>query len=103
MTVLMMRKQSQQSNTFSMNNTTEIISNLNESLGEEWYNLGWEGFTLYTDGFSEIISFLGQPIWASDEDDREFSEVTNEYEPLEPYLLRKAQELIININSIINK
>lgn len=65
-----------------------IVGDLFEQTGNE------EGYRLYvvSDGYHTNIKFLGVDIWHSEDDDREWSEATENYEPLEPYLRRKINE-----------
>jgi hypothetical protein len=55
---------------------------------------------LTTDGASLLIEIYGVQIWNDDEDDREFSEEKNEYEPLEPFLRKKINEELELIKKI---
>lgn len=55
---------------------------------------------LTTDGTSLLIEICGTQIWNDDEDDREFSEEKNEYEPLEPFLRKKINEELELIKKI---
>ena len=41
-----------------------------------------------------IIKFLGRVVWSSEDDEREFIEAENEYEPLGEYLKRVANSFI---------
>jgi len=94
------------------NNMKEEIFEAIETVGklnQEIYDLLGENygetlpiFELQTDGFLMIITFVeGFKLWFSGEDDREFYEDKNEYEPLEVYLRRESQK-IVNIISHIN-
>jgi len=89
-----------------MDNYKEIIEIVEKINGEvfehlERFGLTYPFFELRTDGFSIIIIFMGyHRIWFSDEDEREFDEDKNEYEPLERYLRREAQKIIDQINGI---
>lgn len=74
----------------------EIYGFLNEDYGETFLT-----FELCTDGNSIIIKFMeNHQLWFSYEDEREFYEKANEYEPLEQYLRREAQKIIDQISSI---
>lgn len=68
----------------------------------ESFGLTFPLFELRTDGFSIIIKFMGQhQLWDSDEDEREYTnEEDDEYEPLEGYLRREAQEIINQISGL---
>lgn len=74
----------------------EIYDFLNENYGESFLI-----FELCTDGNSITINFMRDyQLWNSDEDEREFYEDKNEYEPLGQYLRREAQERIDQISNI---
>jgi hypothetical protein len=45
----------------------------------------------YSDAF---ISFMDIYIWGGDDDNRKFDEEKNEYEPMKPFLLRKALDIV---------
>lgn len=81
----------------------KIVENLNEKTCEylEKGKLTYPLFEFVTDGFSVIIKFMGHHrLWFSDEDEREFYEEANEYEPLEKYVRREAQKIINQISGI---
>jgi len=54
-------------------------------------------FTARTDGNCSVIEFLGCDLWNSEDDDREFLEDKNEWEPLVNFIRRKRDELLSNI------
>ena len=54
---------------------------------------------LYT-GEIYVVNFLGFPIWDSDNDEREYYEEEDKYEPIESFLRRKVSELIKTIGSL---
>ena len=56
---------------------------------------------LETDGDSVIVKlFQGFVIWSSNDDGRHFCEETDEYEPIEGFLRKKAQKLITEIGTL---
>lgn len=58
-------------------------------------------FDLHTDGDSTIINFIGSyQLWMSDEDEREYDEKAEEYEPLEQFLRIEAQKIIDQLSQI---
>ncbi|HDZ25766.1 hypothetical protein LCGC14_1796160 [marine sediment metagenome] len=68
---------------------------------EEKYSETFPILELQTDGFYIIINFMGNyRLWFSEEDEREFDEDKNDYEPFEPYLRRETQKIIDQIGSI---
>ncbi len=86
------------------NEALRSVEKLNQEVYEyfERYGLSFPLFELKTDGFSIIINFMGQHrLWSSDEDEREYiNEEADEYEPLEQYLRREAQEIINQISGM---
>jgi len=75
----------------------KVVSELNEEMenvediSESFF------FVARTDGNCSVIEFLGCDLWNSDDDDREFFEDKNEWEPLVGYIRRKRDELLSNI------
>lgn len=52
-------------------------------------------FKLCTDGNCAMVDFMGgYQLWFSDEDEREFFDDEDEYEPIEQFLRREAQKII---------
>lgn len=91
---------------FEIEGTTiiETVRILNEEVYDflsENYGGTFPLFELLTDGNSTIITFMGHHrLWFSDEDEREFDEEKDEYEPLDGYLRREAQEIINQIGNV---
>lgn len=87
-----------------INEALEVIENINDEICDilnENYGENFLVLELCTDGNSVIINFMGRhQLWFSDEDERDFYEETNEYEPLEKYLRRRAQKIIDQISTI---
>lgn len=78
------------------------IFNINEKIYESFnppaeYTLGIQ---LRIDGTILVIEFFGDPIWRDDEDDRNFDEGTNEYEPLEPFIRNRIKECLENLKKV---
>lgn len=76
-----------------------IIDNINADFPLGVYEDGIH-LELHSDGFYIVVTFCSIQLWSEDDDDREFREDTNEYEPLEPFLRRKVMELIDKIKGI---
>lgn len=75
-----------------------IITILNNEFFQEDYNGKYSGYSPYTyssDGYTCIVKFMGIDIWNSEDDEREFYEDTNLYEPLEYYLRRETKKLLM--------
>jgi len=55
--------------------------------------------TVSTDGTVLCVQFLGTTLWNSDTEDRAWDDEADSYEPMEPYLRRKLNELL----SVVSK
>lgn len=53
-----------------------------------------------SNGCSDVVKFLGNIIYNDDDNDREWNEETNSYEPFQPYILRKMFKKIAKIKKI---
>ena len=75
-----------------MKNREEIFDTV-DSLNEIWWDNQDDNvpFDISYRCGSMIISFMRQRIWLEDEDEREFIENKNDYEPLQPFLEKKAR------------
>ena len=58
------------------------------------------GFELHTNGDCVAIEFLGYPIWSSENDERAYLDDEDDYETLEDFLRRKANNLLKVARSI---
>jgi hypothetical protein len=72
----------------------KIVEDLNNAYMEV---KGLAPFYITTDGVSVGVFFLEAPLWCSAEDEREYDEEKEEYEPLEDYLKRELRNLAKNI------
>lgn len=74
-----------------------ILNNLFENSGN---SAAIRPFSLKTDGAAMAISFLSQPIWCSEEDERQEDESEGSpdgFEPLIDFLIREANKLLENM------
>jgi len=78
---------------------TEIVRELNISLYEQHYETE-VGFEYCTNGFMSSISIGGFNIWNSEDDDREWIEEENDYEPFLPFIKNKFNELTDKLISL---
>ncbi len=80
----------------------KIVENLNDWV----YEKGGDFFPIFfmynTDGISHCIelSFGGFVFWDSENDEREYLEVTDEYEDLEEYIKERFNEYVELLNTI---
>lgn len=76
----------------------EVVRKLNDEINE---NLEEASATFYfgmdTDGYSSVVTFMGINIWSSEDDERDFVDNINEYEPLIDYLKFEANKMIENL------
>ena len=82
-----------------LNIVDTAVSNINMDLQEdekedEIY------LEIHTNGFCIVVKFLGEQIWSSENEDRNFDDDANEWEPLEPFLRKKCKDLIIKISKL---
>lgn len=63
----------------------EIASELNEEIWEKWGEPE-DTFSYSTDGYNDLFSFGNRILWSSENDDREFIEKINDYEPFKEYI-----------------
>jgi len=84
---------------YSIKETVDAIDNINGDLFEKTDN---ESIIveLKTTGCVTIIEFCGISIWSSEDDDRQYIDQIDEYEPIEPFLRKKVNEVIETITKI---
>ncbi len=84
----------------------EMVENLNQIIYEEHGEVEDQFFFL-TNGDVVIIGFGDIDLWCSEDDDREYLESQDSYEPMVPFILEKLKnygEFLVTINSkITNK
>jgi hypothetical protein len=76
-----------------------IVSNLNNEIYEQIENNEMNYLDYLTDGYVEIIEFIGYPIWNSEDDNRKWIN-DHEREDLETYLRNEITNLIQKLNTI---
>ena len=57
-------------------------------------------FELHSNGLYITVNLFGQRIWDDDNDDRKYRDKTKDYEPLEPYLRKKANKLFKKLKGL---
>ena len=81
----------------------ELIYELNQEIYEQTGDEGimLEPLNFMTDGNSAVITFMGSyRVWSSEDNEREFIEEQNDWEPLEDYLRREMKAILNTICSI---
>lgn len=91
-----------------MNNEKEIfkaVESINEELLERELGDMIDDYSVYeflltisSNTISTFVEFLGQTIYRNDEDEREFLEEGQDYEPLEPYLKKQMKIVLENMS-----
>jgi hypothetical protein len=84
---------------------TDELLDLIENLNSEMYDiLQYEefcGFAFRSSGLCSAINFLSQPVWCSENDEREYdANYEDEREPMEGFLRRRANEEIAKISRL---
>lgn len=57
-------------------------------------------FSITSTGYFISLNFLDQLVWNTEEDGREWIEGKSEYEPLEPFIRKRINEIIQQISKI---
>lgn len=70
----------------------EIVQELEHEVWEKTEGVEYFNFEVITNGTTLVISFIGIILWSSEEDDREYYEERDSYEPMEPFLRRRLNE-----------
>jgi hypothetical protein len=60
-------------------------------------------FTLKADGYISSIWFAGIKIWQEDDDNREFDEDINDWEPLKDYLVAEARTVLFELSDALDR
>jgi len=85
-----------------MNEYILAVDELNDELFEK-FGGGYERkFNYCSDGYTETVSYGEIMIFTSEEDVRAWSEETNEFEPLKPFLMRLLWEEIDKLTRVTN-
>jgi hypothetical protein len=80
-------------------NLIQVVDELNQMLFEAYHQID-SVFELKSNGFEHVINFAGMLLWHSEYEERQFLEETQQYEPMIPFLIRKQQQAIKNLNKL---
>jgi len=80
----------------------EAVEAINQALHESQEGEDCQAvlLTFSTDGDDAIVKFLTQTIFLSSEDEREFDEQKNEWEPMQQYLWKQMNSILVDIEKI---
>lgn len=84
----------------NIQNIEDVVGNLNDYLMEASGKDDCPLFELSTNSYAVIIKFLGLVIWSSENEEREWIESANDYEPLDKFLMKEADELIDSLQKM---
>lgn len=84
-----------------INNISSVVESLNEKLFEKASGVETEEcFSLLTNGYCYIITFGKHELWNSENDEREWIEKNDDYEPLEPHIISIYNKWIDNLQTL---
>lgn len=78
----------------------EIVNELNLMIFEKDENNYEAAFFYTTDGIVDVITFHDKVLWSSEDEDREWIEEIQDYEPLKLFLLKRLDAYVCKITSI---
>ena len=84
---------------------SEIYAAVEELNDEMYVGLDWYvPFSMESFGYANTyIKFMGEVVWQSQDDPRDFDEDRNEYEPLKPFLIKEARKMFADLALKISK
>lgn len=71
----------------------DLVADLNNEI---FLNDNYSGFPIYefeSTGEESVIKYLGLIIWSSEDDEREYDDFGDDYEPLRGFLVRECQKI----------
>ena len=78
-----------------------IVENLNSEIYDILEDEEFCGFAFRSSGLCSAIDFLAQPIWCSEDDERDYdASQEDEKEPMEDFLRRMANEEIAKMSKL---
>lgn len=93
-------------NEIEINEVLDAVNDINQVIYEtngEFNCNAEEEVQITTNGTEVIITYLGQTIWFSDDDERIYHEDTDQYENMLTYLKRKCIKLIDKLTPLKNE
>ena len=80
-------------------NYLEIVEQLNQELYDK-HKEDYYYFTFRSSGYVDSIWFNDECLWDSENNEREFIEKDNDYEPLLPFVKKKFNEYIKELSKL---
>jgi len=77
----------------------EIVNELNQEIYEKHGDIE-DCFYYSSDGYCDVFGFGDKMLWNSENDDREFNEELNDYEPFKPFIIKEFNSWIDNLSSL---
>ena len=79
----------------------EAVDSINYNLTDQQRDDNLIYLLEYSDNtWSRAVSICDQVVWCSENEDREWLEEANDYEPMEPYLRTKITQMIKELNTL---
>lgn len=95
---------------FEIIDAVETINNrIYETINPDWYDrhsqddYNYPELNIQSNGCAAIITFMAVTIWSSEDDEREFIEEKNDYEPFEPFLEKEIKKLLEKASKLVIK
>lgn len=87
------------------NEIVQMINIINADLVEDDSNENFciengLGISYATDGYVQLITFMDFVLWNDDDDERDYIDEEDDYEPLEPFIRQKFNELITGLSRL---
>ena len=79
----------------------DAVADINGAIFNEENDDYYFSLTITTDTFATNVMFLDQAIWQSENDEREYIEGKDEYEPIKLFLIKKMNEAVFKATDII--
>ena len=77
----------------------QVVDELNNLLWKKYQEEEFQ-FKFSSNGYYNAILFNDYMLWYSDEDDREFNEETNDYEPLKEFIIKEFNKYISHLKRL---
>lgn len=73
----------------------DVVRELNDEIDNKLENAeATFHFSMESDGYCSLVTFMGLNVWSSEDDERDFIDEKDEYEPLKDYIKRETSKLV---------